>query len=115
LPYGAYRSYLAIVAVLASLILGKISDRNKKRAQFLYPSTIFTAISIILFAFAKDLHFWAIASGLFSFTSSIGAVFVTTTVLDHASGVKEGMVAREFLLGGRTDDWFNFLPDSIHL
>jgi MFS family permease len=99
LPYGIYLSYLAIVAVITGLLLGFISDRIKSRTIFLYPSTILTTVAIVFLGLTHDLPSWSIASGAFSFTAAIGAIFVTTAVLDKASSVKEGMIAREFLLG----------------
>lgn len=99
LPYGIYFSYLAFISVGASLLLGYVSDKIKKRTVFLYPSTITTAIVIILFGFSKSLYAWTIISGIFSFVSAIDGSFVTTVVLDKASSVSEGMIAREFLVG----------------
>lgn len=99
LPYGIYFGYLAFVSVGASVIFGFISDKIKKRTVFLYPSTIITAFVIILFGFSRDLRSWSIISGIFSFISTIDGSFVTTVVLDKATSVSEGMIAREFLVG----------------
>jgi MFS family permease len=99
IPYGIFLSYLAIVAVVAALLMGLLSDRLKKRTLFLYPAVILTGISIILLGFSRDLNSWAIFSGIFSFTSTIASSFLTTMVLDKSSSVQEGMINQEFLKG----------------
>lgn len=99
LPYGAFLSYLAIMAVCANLLIGYISDKIKNRTLFLYPAAILTALSIIGFGFAYDLRLWAIVCGFFGFISTIKSSFALTVILDKATGVSDGMVLHEFLVG----------------
>jgi MFS family permease len=103
LPYGLFVSYLAIIASIATVFLGFVSDKFKKRTVILYPITILVALSIIMLGFSQNLTLWAMVCGVLGFLISINSTFVTTLVLDKSRSVVEGMVSREFLLGaGRT-------------
>jgi len=103
LPYGVYLSYIACVSAVASLFLGFLSDKYKKRTIFLYSSAIITSFIIILFGLVSDLNTWSIVTGLYTFIATINASFVITLVLDKIPDIKESMILREFLLGaGRT-------------
>jgi len=99
LPYGVYFSYLAFVSVAATVLLGFLSDKFKKRTIILYPITFMVALSIIALGFSQSLSWWAIISGILGFILAVNGTFVTTLVLDQIPEVKEGMIGREFLLG----------------
>ena len=99
LPYGVFFGYLGFVSVSATVLLGFLSDKFKKRTIILYPTTILIASMIILLGFSKNLVWWAIISGILGFILTIDGVFVTTLVLDKVHEVNEGMIGREFLLG----------------
>lgn len=99
LPYGVYFGYLGFVSAAATVFLGFLSDKFKKRTFILYPVTITVGLTIIALGFSRNLFSWAIISGVLGFATVISGAFVTTLVLDQTSKVKEGMISREFLLG----------------
>lgn len=99
LPFGVYFSYLAFVSTAATMLLGFLSDKFKKRTIILYPVTVMVALTIIALGFAQSLTWWAIISGVLGFILIINGTFVTTLVVDQVPEVKIGMISREFLLG----------------
>lgn len=99
LLYGIYLSYLAFISTAATIFLGIISDKLKKRKIILYPSTTLVALTIIALGFSNNLTYWAITTGVFGFISTISGTFVVTLILDSVHEVKAAMVGREFLLG----------------
>lgn len=99
LQYGIYLSYLAFISTAATLLLGILSDKFKKRTIILYPTTTLVALTIIALGFSQNLTHWAIATGIFSFIATISGTFVVTLILDSVHEVKAAMVGREFLLG----------------
>jgi MFS family permease len=114
LRYGVFFSYLAFISTAATVLLGYLSDKFKKRVVILYPVTSLVAITIILLGFSQSFTWWAIITGILGFILTINGTFVTTLVLDKVSQVKEGMISREFLLGiGRTIGTFIILGSFI--
>jgi len=99
LPYGKFLSYLAFLSAVATVFLGFISDKFKKRTIILYPVTTLVALSLAALGLASDISWWTILSGALSFLLTINGTFATTLVLDKISDVKTGMISREFLLG----------------
>jgi len=99
LPYGKFLSYLAFLSTAASIFLGYISDKFKRRKIILYPVTFLVGLLIVGLGLASNIFWWTILSGTLSFLITINGTFVTTLVLDQISDVKIGMISREFLLG----------------
>jgi len=99
LPYGVYFSYLAFVSTAATILIGFLSDKFKRRTIILYPVTLMVALTTIILGLSQSLFWWAIISGILGFIMVINGTFVTTLVLDQISEVKDGMISREFLLG----------------
>lgn len=99
LPFGVFFSYLAFVSTAATVLLGYLSDKFKKRTIILYPITSLVAITTILLGFSQSLKWWAITTGVLSFILTINSTFVTALVLDKITQVKDAMIGREFILG----------------
>lgn len=101
LGYSAYIAYLSFSAVIANLILGKISDRIQKRIAFLYPITI--AMSMITFLFplaTNNLTYWIIITGALQFIIPLFWNFSTAMVVDSQTNLELAMSGREMLLNG---------------
>jgi hypothetical protein len=99
LNYGTYLAYLSLIAVVANLLLGKLSDKIQKRVIFLYPITILLSIITFLFPFTTDkLVYWIIITGILQFIMPIFWNFVTAIVVDSHPNLELAMPGREILL-----------------
>ncbi|MDP1845739.1 MAG: MFS transporter [Candidatus Moranbacteria bacterium] len=99
LEYGGFLAYLAIVAVLANLILGKLTDKIQKRVVFLYPLTIGMSVLTFLFVFAvKNFLLWAIFTGLLQFLLPLFWNVSTAMVIDSHPNLRLAIPGREFML-----------------
>ena len=98
LELGFFFSYLGIIAVLANLFLGKLSDKKKNKVAFLYPLTIVSALLTIALGFSITLFLWALVTGLLKFVSAITRSFQIAFVADSAHKPISGMIGREVLL-----------------
>ncbi len=97
--YGLFISYLAIVSIIASFALGKITDRLQKRSVFLYPVTIAIAVITALFAFVKsDLTSWVILVSVIQFLSLLFAGLSMAFVVDTNPKLHLAIPARELTL-----------------
>lgn len=95
---GIYLSYIAAVAALVNLIFGRISDKLRKRALFLYPITVLLALATFGLAFADTLISWIIFQTAISVLLTLAWPFMTVLVVDFYPDSALTMVPREFLL-----------------
>lgn len=104
LEYGGYLAYLALVAIIANIILGKFTDRIQKRSAFLYPLTISMAVMTFFFVFAvKNLYLWLIFTGALQFFMPLFWNVSTAMVVDSHSNLELAIPGREVMLAaGRT-------------
>lgn len=99
LKYGGYLAYLALIAILANLILGKFTDKIQKRAAFLYPLTISMAVLTLFFNLAvENLFLWIVLTGLLQFLLPLFWNISTTIVVDSHPNLRLAMPGREFML-----------------
>jgi len=98
LQYGAYGSYLALIGVVASFVVAKISDKIKRRAFIIYPITIFLAIATFLLGFSSSLAVLSLLMIFMTFAQTFAWPFMVTVYLDNAKDVRKGLFAREFML-----------------
>lgn len=99
LYYGTYMAYLSLMAVIANLILGQISDKLKKRLVFLYPVTILMALTTFAFPLVVfNLVFWLILTGVIQFLTPLFWNFSTSMFIDCHPDVAKSMPIREWLL-----------------
>lgn len=103
LQYGLYLTYLSAIGIVANLLLGHISDKLKKRVEFLYPVTITMALFTFLFPLGlTSLHWWIITTGLIQFLTPIFWNLSTALVVDTQTNLTHAFVAREgILMSGR--------------
>lgn len=96
--FGAFYSYLGFFGIAAFFLVGRISDRMKKRAIFLYPVTIAMAIFTILSGLSSSFLWWGIFRGAVSFLVNIFSPFALTVVVDTTKNIQDSMISREFFL-----------------
>jgi len=99
LEYGKYIAYLSLAGLVASLMLGKISDKIQKRSVFLYPITIALAILTIALSFSMtNIYYWIVTTGLIQFCIPIFWNITTALVVDKHSNLHLAIPGREILL-----------------
>lgn len=99
LSYGSYIAYLSIVAVLANLFFGKMSDRIQKRALFLYPITFLMAIITLMFPLGtKNIYIWIMLTGAIQFLLPLFWSFSTALVVDSHANIDYAFISRELML-----------------
>jgi hypothetical protein len=98
--FGNFFGYLALMTAVASVINGRISDRNKNRKIFYYTFSTLAVLSFIPLAFVKESWVWHLAAGIASLCLSLASPFWMTYNLDHYKdiGVEKTMVLREVFL-----------------
>ena len=97
--YGIYLAYLSLMAILANLTLGHITDKLQKRTIFLYPLTIILAITTLLFPLAlKNITWWIIITGIIQFIVPLFWNMVTSMVVDVHQNLNRAFIGREFVL-----------------
>lgn len=97
--YGSFLVYLALSSVLANLLLGRFTDRIKKRTIFLYPITFL--LSAITFAFplaTANLTAWIIFTGTLQFLLPLFWNVTTAMVVDAHPNLELAIPGRELML-----------------
>ena len=99
LKYGIYLSYLALISVVMSFILGKVSDKFQKRVIFVFPLTIILAMTTFMFAILKsNLTNWIILTGILKFIEPLFRSTSVSLLIDNHSDVRKLMSGRELML-----------------
>ncbi len=97
--FGVFLVYFAIVSVISNIVLGKLTDKIKKRSIFLYPLTLILALTTMLFPFAlKSLELWIFFTGIVGFVLPMFWNLATALVVDHHEDLKDSMLGREIVL-----------------
>ncbi len=98
--FGNFFGYLAIVAGLAAVINGYISDKIKSRKVFFYLFTTLAVISFLPLAYVKDIYYWGIFAGVSSLCLNLANPFWLTYNIDFYKevGVDKTMALREVFL-----------------
>ena len=104
LYYGTYLAYLALVAVVANLALGQLSDKLRHRLGFLYPVTLLLVLTTLLLPLGiNNLKLWLILTGALQFLLPLFWNFSTSFFVDLQPNLTRDMPVREMLLAvGRT-------------
>jgi len=98
LRYGLYLSYLAIISIFVSFIIGKISDKINRRAVFVFPFALALAISTFMLAIFKlNLTNWIILTGIIKFIEPLFRSTSITLLVDRHN-IRKLMVGRELML-----------------
>lgn len=98
--FGSFFGYLALVAAIASIINGYISDKIKNRKYFYYIFSFFAVISFLLLPFVKDPYYWALFAGVSNLCMYLASPFWFTYNLDYYKeiGVEKTIILREVYL-----------------
>ena len=98
--FGNFFGYLAIIAAVASVLNGYISDKIKNRRVFFYLFTSIAVFSFLPLAFVHDVYYWGIFVGISSLAMNLANSFWLTFNLDYYKdlGVDKTMVLRELFL-----------------
>lgn len=99
LYYGTYLAYLALVAVVANLFLGQLSDKLRHRLSFLYPVTLLLVVTTLLLPLGiNNLKLWLILTGVLQFLLPLFWNFSTAFFVDLQPNLIRDMPVREMLL-----------------
>lgn len=100
ISFGSFFGYLALVAAVASVINGYISDKLKNRKYFFYLFSTFAVVSFLPLAFVKDPYYWSLFAGICNLCFYLANPFWVTYSLDHYKniGVEKTMIIREIYL-----------------
>lgn len=98
--FGNFFGYLAILAAIASVINGHISDKIKNRKHFFYLFSSLAVISFLPLAFVENSYYWGLFAGISSLCFYLANPFWLTFNLDYYKeiGVEKTMVLREVFL-----------------
>lgn len=98
--FGSFLGYLALVAALASVINGYISDKVKNRKYFFYFFSSLAVVSFIPLAFAPNPYCWGLFAGISGLCMYLTNPFWLAFNLDYYKeiGVEKTMVLREVFL-----------------
>ncbi len=96
--YGVFASITAVFGIIASLFLGRLSDKIRNRIVFAKFSLIITGVFALISAFSRTYSFWVLSRSIYRFFIGIALPFVFTIVGDCIKNKENGMVARNFLI-----------------
>lgn len=98
LKYGFYLSYLALISIVVSFIIGKVSDKIQKRIIFVVPLALALAIATFMFAILKlNLTNWIILTGIIKFIEPLFFGSSISLLVDNHD-VRSLMSGRELML-----------------
>ncbi len=99
LAFGTYFSYLGLVAILANLFLGRLSDKLNRRLRFLIPTTILMGLGTMFLPWAANgLILWLVITGIIEFLAPLFWNFSTAYFVDRQPDHVRSMPAREWIL-----------------
>lgn len=99
LEYGTFLAYISLMSVIANYILGKISDKIKKRAIFLYALTPVMAFITFLFPMAtSNLWRWIVLTGAVNFLLPLFWSVSTAFIVDTHQNLELTISGREIML-----------------
>ena len=98
LDFGAFTSLVTIFSVFATLIMAKISDKQKNRRIFLLPSAIAIGIFTIFTAQSKNIEMFFLGFSLINFFSRIFYPLPLAILADNTKKLHDSMIGREFFL-----------------
>ncbi|HAO65012.1 TPA: hypothetical protein DCQ44_03480 [Candidatus Taylorbacteria bacterium] len=97
--FGAFASYLAIVALISNYLVGKVGDKFKKGHVVVAVSSLLAFVSIILMGFSStSFYAWIIANGVMKFISPIFSSTTLGLAIDRSADKLMMLHAREMLM-----------------
>ncbi len=101
--FGILLSSIALVSVSFSFLIAKLSDKKKKRLEFIWPLSSFSGIILLLLYFTQN--FWSVVLlvVLFKFVSTMLNPIQSNIVFDRENTTASTWISREIFLNiGRT-------------
>ena len=95
---GAFLSFSTLFAVLASAIVSKLSDRSRRRKEYIKLFGPGLGLTVLLGAFATSATAWYAAISARNFFSSLFYPFTTAILVDNRRDMAKSMVSREYVL-----------------
>ena len=98
--FGNFFGFLAIIAAIAALVNGYISDKIKSRKAFFYFFTSLAVISFLPLPFISNIYYWSLFAGISSLCMNLANPFWFAYSLDYYKevGVSKTMALREVFL-----------------
>ncbi len=101
--FGILLSSIALLSVSFSFLIAKLSDKKKKRLEFIWPLSSFAGIILLLLYFTQS--FWSVVLlvVLFKFVSTMLNPIQSNIVFDRENTTASTWISREIFLNiGRT-------------
>lgn len=100
ISFGGFFGYLALIAAVASIINGYISDKIKNKKYFYYLFSTLAVVSFLPLAFVDNPYYWALFVGISNLCIYLANPFWFTFNLDYYKdfGIEKTMALREFFL-----------------
>ncbi|MBD3398096.1 hypothetical protein GF412_02770 [Candidatus Micrarchaeota archaeon] len=96
--FGSFISVTAFIAVALSFIFAKMSDKSKKRREFLLVFSGGLGISLVLSSFAGTLEWWFWGMVGISFFKTLFFPFPLAILVDRRGNLAHAMLGRELFL-----------------
>ncbi len=96
--FGLFTSLVTVFAVAASLVTARLSDRLKRRREFLLPLVALFSLASVFASQSHDVLSFFVGFGLVSFFSRIFYPLPLALVVDNSKSLVESMVGREIFL-----------------
>lgn len=100
--FGSFFGYLSIIAALAGIINGYISDKVRNRRAFFYISTVGVIVGFVPLIFAtNNFVAWGISAGIVGLAINLAAPFWLVYAIDQYSAelsIEKLMTVREIYL-----------------
>jgi predicted MFS family arabinose efflux permease len=99
LQYGSFLAWLSFASIIGNLMLGKYTDKTKKRAVFLYPITLILAMLTFLFPWStQDLLHWAVLTTAIQLVLPLFWNISLAMIVDTKPQIELAMAGRELIL-----------------
>ncbi len=96
--FGLFTSLVTVFAVVASLLTAKLSDKVKRRREFILPLVALFSLSAVIASQSADILWFFLGFGLVNFFSRIFYPLPLALVVDNSKSLVESMVGREVFL-----------------
>ncbi len=97
--FGLFTSLVTVFAVAASLLTARLSDKAKRRREFILPVVALFALAAVFASQSHDLLSFFAGFGLVMFFSRVFYPLPLALVVDNSKSLVESMVGRELFLG----------------
>lgn len=98
LDLGAFLSVTTVFSIIASLIVSKISDKSRKRKNYITIFGFGAGIVLMIGTFADSAFVWFGVMSLRNFFSALFLPFTTAILIDNERNTEKSMVGRETVL-----------------